>query len=297
MDLNNKSQTFSKVSGTGGTVALGSGTLTINQASDTEYGGAITGSGGFVKSGAGNLTLSGASTYLGATTVSAGELVVDGSLASATTVQNGATLSGSGSVGGLIINSGATVNPGNSPGTLTVNGNAVWNAGGNYDWESMATNTNQSVQTAAGTDWDFMDITGTLTLSGLSIGNEFNLNLTSLVDTLSTGEIPDWDPNVGSTWLIASAAGGIYVNAGLIGANQNYSSLFNINTAGWTGSLPIGGFQVITLGSTTDLYLQAVASAAVPEPGQVAASLLLLAGIGGYVWLRRRRAAKAATAP
>ena len=34
------------------------------------------------------------------------------------------------------------------------------------------------------------------------------------------------------------------------------------------------------------------AAAAVPEPGQVAASLLLLAGIGGYVWMKRRKAAK-----
>ena len=34
----------------------------------------------------------------------------------------------------------------------------------------------------------------------------------------------------------------------------------------------------------------------VPEPGQVAASLLLLAGIGGYVFLKRRKAAKPALA-
>jgi hypothetical protein len=34
----------------------------------------------------------------------------------------------------------------------------------------------------------------------------------------------------------------------------------------------------------------------VPEPGQVAASLLLLAGIGGYVWMKRRKTAKAAVA-
>jgi hypothetical protein len=37
-------------------------------------------------------------------------------------------------------------------------------------------------------------------------------------------------------------------------------------------------------------------SAAVPEPGQVAASLVLLAGIGGYVFLKRRKAAKAPSA-
>jgi hypothetical protein len=30
----------------------------------------------------------------------------------------------------------------------------------------------------------------------------------------------------------------------------------------------------------------------VPEPGQVAASLLLVGGIGGYVFLKRRKAAK-----
>jgi hypothetical protein len=36
--------------------------------------------------------------------------------------------------------------------------------------------------------------------------------------------------------------------------------------------------------------------AAVPEPGQVAASLLLLSGIGGYVFVKRRKAVKTAPA-
>ena len=38
-------------------------------------------------------------------------------------------------------------------------------------------------------------------------------------------------------------------------------------------------------------------TAAVPEPGQVAASLLLLVGIGGYVFIKRRKTAKPAVAP
>jgi hypothetical protein len=38
----------------------------------------------------------------------------------------------------------------------------------------------------------------------------------------------------------------------------------------------------------------ASAPSAVPEPGQVAASLLLLSGIGGYVFVKRRKAAKPA---
>ena len=37
-----------------------------------------------------------------------------------------------------------------------------------------------------------------------------------------------------------------------------------------------------------------VGPAGVPEPGQVAASLLLLAGVGGYVFMKRRKAAKMA---
>jgi hypothetical protein len=42
--------------------------------------------------------------------------------------------------------------------------------------------------------------------------------------------------------------------------------------------------------------LDSVGSAAVPEPGQVAASLLLLGGIGGYAFVKRRKAAKSALA-
>ena len=62
-----------------------------------------------------------------------------------------------------------------------------------------------------------------------------------------------------------------------------------------------GVFQ--TGGGITQLFAQSFAtsyftpSAAVPEPGQVAASLLLLAGIGGYVFVKRRKTAKPAVAP
>jgi T5SS/PEP-CTERM-associated repeat protein len=276
------------------TITGGNGTavVNINQSGSYSLGSNMTGSLALNHIGTGNTTLTGANTYTGNTTISAGALNVNGSLASTATVQTGAKLTGSGSVGGLIINSGATVNPGNSPGELTVTGNAVWNAGGNYDWESMAINTNAGTQTAAGTDWDFIDITGTLTLGGLSIGNKFNLDLISLSSSATAGQIVGWDSAVGSTWLIARAASGIYLDSSLVGMNQNYSSLFNINTAGWTGSLPGGGFQVTTLGNTTDLYLQAIASASVPEPSQVAASLLLLSGLGIYLW-RKKHAAQA----
>jgi hypothetical protein len=59
----------------------------------------------------------------------------------------------------------------------------------------------------------------------------------------------------------------------------------NINLNGIEGLPLINAFQI-----------RDVTSAAVPEPGQIAASLLLLAGIGSYAWLKRRKAAKPASA-
>ena len=55
----------------------------------------------------------------------------------------------------------------------------------------------------------------------------------------------------------------------------------------WSVSSPEGSFYNIGVTSAA-----APGSAAVPEPGQVAASLLLLGGIGGYVFLKRRKAAQ-----
>ncbi len=43
-------------------------------------------------------------------------------------------------------------------------------------------------------------------------------------------------------------------------------------------------------------YTYTPGTAPVPEPGQVAASLLLLGGIGGYVFIKRRRKSAVAAA-
>ena len=43
------------------------------------------------------------------------------------------------------------------------------------------------------------------------------------------------------------------------------------------------------IGGPAAVSLYGAESASVPEPGQVAASIMLLAGIGGYVWLKRRK--------
>src|SRR5205814_165215 len=114
----------------GGNVALGSGTLTTGDLNDATYSGVISGIGGaLTKQGSGTFTLSSASTYTGATTVSAGTLAVNGSATSAVTVNSSATLAGTGTITGNVSNSG-TVAPGNSPGVLTITGNYTQTTGG-----------------------------------------------------------------------------------------------------------------------------------------------------------------------
>ena len=70
--------------------------------------------------GAGTLLLSGDCIYSGATTVAAGLLRVDGSIAnSATTVATGATLGGNGTTGAVTVEAGGTLAAGASAGMLT----------------------------------------------------------------------------------------------------------------------------------------------------------------------------------
>jgi fibronectin-binding autotransporter adhesin len=70
------------------------------------------------KSGRGTLALEGTNTYTGGTTVAAGKLAVDGSIAGNAVVDSGAEIGGHGTIAGIISGAGA-VGPGNSPGILT----------------------------------------------------------------------------------------------------------------------------------------------------------------------------------
>src|SRR5690606_11580858 len=76
LDLGGFDTTFTSLSGTGGSVALGSATLTLAPKDPWSYAGGITGTGGVIKAGGGTQTLSGASTYTGATSVNGGSLVL-----------------------------------------------------------------------------------------------------------------------------------------------------------------------------------------------------------------------------
>jgi autotransporter-associated beta strand protein len=122
--------------GTSGSIlgnVVNNGSFAVNRSDAYTFSGAISGSGSFVQMGTGTTILSANSTYTGTTTVNAGTLIVNGSIAnSAVTVNSGATLAGTGTVGATTILSGGTLAPGNSPGTITVAGNLAFQSGAIY---------------------------------------------------------------------------------------------------------------------------------------------------------------------
>ncbi len=151
----------------------GTGSITIESA--------ISGTGSLTKVGSNSLILTGANAYTGATTVSAGSLLVNnpGSLAagSAVTVASGGTLGGNGSVGGSVtVDAGGTASPGASVGALAVGGDLTLSG-------NLLIEVNKTLSPSN----DVINVTGTLTNAGtgtvtvanlgpaLTVGDSFQL--------------------------------------------------------------------------------------------------------------------------
>jgi len=100
LDLNNVSTTVGSVgeegSSDGGTISLGSGTLTVTANSLETFQSTISGTGGLTKQGSHTLNLYGSQSYTGTTTVQAGRLSSSGTLASGSYSITGGTLALSG---------------------------------------------------------------------------------------------------------------------------------------------------------------------------------------------------------
>ena len=142
----------------GGSIAgdiVDNATLSFDRSDTYTFGGVISGTGAVKQIGSGTAVLSGVSTYNGPTTISAGILDVNGSIARSAVTLNGGQLKGSGTVGSVTAGSGSSVAPGNSIGTLNVAGNVTFAAGSTYQVELNATGAS-----------DLISATGTAVLQG-----------------------------------------------------------------------------------------------------------------------------------
>jgi fibronectin-binding autotransporter adhesin len=177
------------------------------------------------KDGAGTLTLSAANNYTGATTVTNGTLVVNGSIAGSTvsvgnaTTDNGSMLMGSGSVGATTINNNGRISPGNSVGMLSVSNTLTFANGADYLWEINGTNG------PAGTTWDLITVDTATT--GDSAG------------TLALG-------NSGQVTVTGDAIDGFSFNGGIDYTN-NYFRIIGASTV--TGNVSVLSFNNVDLGS------------------------------------------------
>ena len=236
----------SSVTGTvgSGTIAIaGPGTLVWNR-SDS-YGGAyanrITGSGSLVLA-RGTLTLTATSPFSGTTSINAGKLVMNGSLASSTLLVNASgTLSGSGVVGATTVNGGGTILPGSTSRMLTT-GNLTLQGGGNYNWQLLdATGT-------AGSQWGLVTSSGTLTVAATS-DNPFAINLWTLSGTSVNGSASNFNKLADASWTIGRFAGGI------TGFSPNAFSVITSPTNGTTGfaNSYAGTFSITTIGNDLDV--------------------------------------------
>ncbi|MEY3895957.1 MAG: hypothetical protein RLZZ214_1477, partial [Verrucomicrobiota bacterium] len=240
-----------------------------------------------VKTGSATQTLSGSNTYTGTTAVNQGTLEISGSgsinTTGGVTVASGSTFRYNSSVaytGGALTNNGGTITgtgtigvavnldtiadvlaPGNSPGIQVYNANQSW-SGFTYQWE-----TNNFTGTTAGTDFDQIGITGTLTLGGTSYG----LDLISLLASNAAGNVPNFS-DTSRSWTILTTTGGI---TGFNAGDWTIDSGAFTSSPSWTGTWSLAQ-------SSNDLVLT---YAVVPEPN----AAMLVGGLGMLALLRRRR--------
>jgi autotransporter-associated beta strand protein len=165
LDLSGGSQQVASLSdqtpGSRGGSIINSGTatsvLTLSPSGgSTTFSGMIQGGGALgrislVMGGSGTQLLSGSNTYTGTTTISQGELVVDGSLISPVTIQSGGTLGGSGSLGNVTVNAGGTLAPGDPLGTSHLSGNLVLASSASMDFDLDGIPTDDEISMSPGT--------------------------------------------------------------------------------------------------------------------------------------------------
>jgi len=253
------------------------GTLAVNRSDAYTFSGAISGSGSFVQMGTGTTTLSANSTYTGLTTLSAGTLVVNGSIAnSAVTVSAGAALTGTGTVGATTIRGGGIFAPGSvgMPGPMTVFGNLVFQSGALYlaqitSSSASIANVTGAASLAGTVAVLFFSESFTRSYSVLSAAGGFN---GSAFSALATTNLPaGFAPALSytTTDVVVNLTAVLGQGAGLSQNQQNAAGALN-NFFNNGGTLPAGFVSIFRLtGSNLGNALSQVSGEAATGAQQV----------------------------
>ncbi|SOD51569.1 autotransporter-associated beta strand repeat-containing protein [Pseudoxanthomonas wuyuanensis] len=248
LDLSSFDRTIVRLTGTGGTVNLGSATLTLeaDEGVSATYAGSITGIGGLTKLGGSTQTLTGASTYTGDTTIGGGTLNLD--------------FSGAGGPTSNIIGSGSTLSMGG--GTLNVIGAAGEANGQTFDGLNITAG-NNTIDASSGTGGSITVNLGAITRTGGLMN--FNLPGSGNITTTNTA-LGGW-ATVNGTDYAKVVSGNI-----LAFVEEDYTD--KDNAANWldnefitdvsgffgtvNGSVQLGGLR----------YTQPVSTTVTVEPGE-----------------------------
>ncbi|KAF1707528.1 hypothetical protein CSC71_12975 [Pseudoxanthomonas sangjuensis] len=253
LDLNDFDRTLTRLTGTGGTVDLGSATLILEAAAGTSasYAGSITGSGGLTKLGASTQTLTGASTYTGDTTIGGGTLNLN--------------FSGAGGPTSDIISSASTLNM--DGGILNVIGAAGEDNTQSFDG-LYVTGGNNTIGTSSGTGGSMTVNLGAITRTGGLMN--FNLPGSGSITTSNADMFLAW-ATVNGTDYAKVEGGQILAFTEADYTDQDDASLWmsgqvisddDGDTDGFfgtvNGSVQLGGLQ----------YTQPVSTTVTVQPGQ-----------------------------